>query len=66
MKLLQRDDLKIKSIAKYNCTMKGDWVTYDDIENEMLDMAYIKRAAFDDSSIEEMEREIISDLSHRG
>ena len=32
----------------------------------MLDMADIKGRAFSDSSVEEMEREVISELSQRG
>ena len=46
--------------------MNQEWGRYDEIEKDLLDMAYLKRAAFNDSSIEEMEREIISELSHRG
>ena len=64
--LLCRDNLKIKQIAKYNCLLNQEWGRYDEIEKDLLDMAYLKRAAFNDSSIEEMEREIISELSHRG
>lgn len=39
---------------------------YTQIENHMCDMATIKGRAFEDSSMEEMEREIISELSDRG
>ena len=39
---------------------------HEELDGELLDMAEIKRLAFEDSSIEEMEREVISDLSDRG
>lgn len=64
--LLARGNLKCKNIAKYKCLKDGDLETYDEIENQMLDMASIKGRALSNSSIEEMEREIISELSLRG
>ena len=58
--------LKIKSIAKYKSLKSSDLKQYDDIQNGLLDLPAIKGKAFEDSSMEEMEREVISDLSHRG
>lgn len=60
------NDLKIKSMAKYKCVKYGDLTMYKEINEEKVDMAAIKGRAFDDSSMEEVEREIISDLSKRG
>lgn len=60
------NDLKMKSMAKYKCIKDGDLVMYKELEDELVDMPAVKGRAFDDSSMEEMEREIISDLSKRG
>ena len=64
--LLARGSLKCKNIAMYKCLRDGDLDMYDEIENQMLDLATVKGKAFEDSSVEEMEREVISELSHRG
>lgn len=37
-----RDNLKIKSIAKYHALKTGDIYMYSEIENQMLDMAALK------------------------
>ena len=64
--LLARENLRIKSIAKYKSLQDGDMQMLQDIENQMIDLASLKRQAFDDSSIEENEREIESELGHLG
>ena len=64
--MLARDNLKIKTIAKYKTIREGDMHLYQDIENQMVDLAMCKAKAFEDSSIEEYERAIESDLEERG
>ena len=64
--MLARDNLRIKTLAKYKSLRDGDIQMYQDIENQMVDLAMCKGKAFDDSSMEEKEREIESDLDHRG
>lgn len=64
--LVARDNLKIKSVARYKAILAGDINMYLDIENHMIDIATCKGKAFEDSSIEEFEREIDSDMEHRG
>ena len=64
--LQRRDDLRIKTIAKFKAVRDGDLDMYDEIENQMLDMAAVKGKAFDDSEIIEDELEILEDLSDRG
>ena len=64
--MIERDNLKIKSIAKYKTIKDGDMQMYQDIENAMIDLATCKGVAFSDSSMEEVEREIESDLEERG
>lgn len=64
--MLARDNLKLKSIARYKTIMDGDLQCFQDIENQLIDMAMVKRKAFDDSSMEEYERAIESDLEERG
>ena len=59
-------DVRVKQIAKYKSLKEGNLTLHDELDGELLDMAEIKRLAFEDSSIEEMEREVISDLSDRG
>ena len=59
-------DVRVKQIAKYKSLKEGNLTLHDELDGELLDMAEIKRLAFEDSSIEEMEREVISDLSERG
>ena len=39
---------------------------YTEIDNHLIDLATIKGKAFDDSSMEEYEREIESDMEARG
>jgi len=39
---------------------------FTDVENQMIDIATLKRNALEDSSIEENEREIESELGHQG
>ena len=64
--MLARDNLRIKSIAKYKTLREGDMHMFSDIENNLIDLATIKGKAFSDSSIEEKERSVESDLANRG
>ena len=64
--MLERDNLRIKSLAKYKTLLAGDINMYMDIENKLVDMAVIKGKAFEDSSMEEYEREIESEIEERG
>ena len=45
-------------MAKYKAVLGGEIQMYTDIENELMDLAACKGKAFEDSSIEESEREI--------
>ena len=64
--MVARDNLKIKSLARYKTIMQGDVQMYQEIENRLIDLATIKGRAFDDSSMEEYERGVESDLEERG
>ena len=64
--MLARDNLKIKTLAKFKSLKIPDVQMYTDIENNLIDLATIKGAAFSDSSMEERERSIESDLKNRG
>ena len=64
--LLARDNLRIKTIAQYKSIKAGDISMYTDIENRMIDIATCKGKALEDSSIEEYERAIESDMEERG
>lgn len=63
---MDRDNLRIKTIAKWKTLRDGDINMYTEIENNLLDLASIKGKAFSDSSMEEKERSIESDLEKRG
>ena len=63
--LVARDNLKIKTLAKYKTLKDGDIKMYQDIENKMIDLAICKGKCFDDSSMEEMEHEVESDFEKR-
>ena len=60
--MLARDNLKIKTLAKYKTMRMGDVQMYQDIENNMMDLAACKGVAYEDESMEEYERAIESDL----
>ena len=56
--LLARDNLKIKSLAKYKTIRVGKLEDFLNIDNDQVDLAFIKGRAFEDSSMEEKERSI--------
>ena len=64
--MLARDDLRIRTMAQYKAVKAGDAQMFQDIENQMIDLALCKGLAFEDSSIEEFERGVDSDLEDRG
>ena len=64
--MLARDNLKIKTLAKFKSMRQGDIQMYCDIENNMMDLAACKGIAYEDESMEEYERAIESDLEQRG
>ena len=65
-KMIARDNLKIKTMAKYKAIKIKHMQAFLDIEQEIPDLAYCKGKAFSDSSVEEMERAIESNLEARG
>lgn len=64
--LVARDNLRIKTMAQFKSLCDGDLMMFTDIENKLIDMATIKGKCFEDSSMEEDEREVDSDLEQRG
>lgn len=64
--MLARDNLKIKTMAKYKSIKAGELHLYQEIENQLVDLALCKGKAFEDSSMEEKERAIESELDQRG
>ena len=60
--MLERDNLRIRTITKYKTIKENKHNNFLDIENELTDLAYCKGKAFSDSSMEEMERAIESEL----
>ena len=55
---VERDNLRYKAMAKYKTLRDGEIQMFSDIENELVDLAAVKGIAFENSSIEESEREI--------
>ena len=56
--MLARDNLRIKTMAKYKSIKAGEVFLYQEIENQLVDLALRKGKAFEDSSMEEKERAI--------
>ena len=49
-------------MAKYKTLLDGEIQMFSDIENELVDLAAVKGIAFENSSIEESEREIFEQI----
>ena len=49
-------------MAGYKAILDGEIQMYTDIENKVMDLAACKGRAFDDSSMEESERELLEML----
>ena len=64
--MLVRDNLKTRTMAQYKAIQDGQIQLYQDIENQLVDLAFCKGKAFSDSSMEEKERSIESSLDERG
>lgn len=64
--LVERNDLKVKSMAKYKELKKGNFDKAVKIEQNLVDLAACKGTAFSDSSMEEHERAVESDLEADG
>ena len=65
-RLLAKNDLKIKTMAKFKSLMSGELDEYQKIQEDRVDLAYCKGKAFEDSSMEERERSIESEHIKRG
>ena len=64
--MIERDNLKIKTLAKYKTLKTNQMQAFLNIEKDEMDLAYCKGKAFSDSSMEEKEREIESEHEERG
>jgi hypothetical protein len=51
-----REDLKIRTIAKFKAMRDSDLHLYDDLDSGKIDLAHVKGLAFEDSEFEEEER----------